>query len=178
MGIEIDGAKAGTECPVCGKGKFRAETVTHDVAHLLGLVSVQVGNLPVLKCDACGAVKIPGAFLEVISLAIAGDMLKRERLDAIEVKFLRKLLGYTQQELGKHLGVDRVTVNRWENASSASLYGTTSYALRSHVFMKLRPEARSFFDAAEKALHEQSDPGEPKAKYDFPDVCRIVRPAA
>jgi hypothetical protein len=56
---------------------------------------------------------LPGDVLELVSLAIAGSMLSQAELDPIEVKFLRKLLEYTQAELAVHLGLDRATANRW-----------------------------------------------------------------
>ena len=36
-------------------------------------------------------------------------------MDSKEIKAIRKRLGFTQTELANELGVNQVTVNRWEN---------------------------------------------------------------
>lgn len=36
-------------------------------------------------------------------------------MDAKLVKHIRKRMGFTQKELAEKIGVDQVTVNRWEN---------------------------------------------------------------
>ena len=149
--------KSGTICPSCGKGKLAIRAGKRDIGPLLGLVEVTVKNLSAPSCMACGAVLVPGDVLELISLSIAGSMLSQAELDPIEVKFLRKLLEYTQSELAAHLGVDRATANRWEQ-EGGRLTGANSYALRSHVFMQLGEKAGPLFAAAEKALKEHSVP--------------------
>jgi DNA-binding XRE family transcriptional regulator len=121
------------------------------------LVEVTVKNLSAPSCRACGAVLVPGDVLELLSLAIAGFMLSQSDLEPIEVKFLRKVLEYTQAELAEHLGVDRATANRWEQ-EGGRVTGANSYALRSHVFMQLRDKAGPLFATAEKALKEHSTP--------------------
>ena len=68
------------------------------------------------------------------------EALTQAELEPIEVRFLRKLLEYTQADLAEHLGVDRATANRWEQ-DGGRLTGANSYALRSHVFMQLGKKA-------------------------------------
>src|ERR1700689_229879 len=106
--------KAATICPSCEKGKLTVKAGKQDIGPLLGLDEVIVKNLSVPSCSACGAVLVPGDVLELASLLVAGSMLPQAELEPIEVKFLRKLLEYTQAELAEHLGVDRATANRWE----------------------------------------------------------------
>jgi DNA-binding XRE family transcriptional regulator/predicted RNA-binding Zn-ribbon protein involved in translation (DUF1610 family) len=164
--------QAGSVCPNCGKGKLIVKSGKRDVGPLLGLVEVTVKNLFAPTCPACGAVLVPGDVLELLSIAIAGSMLCQAELDPIEVKFLRKLLEYTQAELAEHLGVDRATANRWEQ-ESGRLTGANSYALRSHVFMQLRDKAGPLFSAAEKALKEHSTPRPAVPAYRTLDVERL-----
>lgn len=133
------------------------QVATRDVGHLLGLNEVKVIDLPAPVCVACGAVVIPGTLLDMASLAIAGDMLTQSKLEPIEVRFLRKLLGYTQEELASHLGVDRITANRWEQSANR-LSGAQCYALRSHVFVRLRKKAGPLFDRAEASLRDLPSP--------------------
>ena len=78
-----------------------------------------------------------GPVVEEIVFHLAATILARPELDAIEVRFLRKLVGDTQQELADRLNVNRVTVSRWENASEP-ITGPDAYAIRSHVFFRLR----------------------------------------
>lgn len=164
--------QAGTICPNCGKGKLTVKPGKRDVGPLLGLMEVTVKNLSAPSCPACGAVLVPGDVLELLSLAIAGSMLSQAELEPIEVKFLRKVLEYTQAELAEHLGVDRATANRWEQ-DGGRLTGANSYALRSHVFMQLRDKAGPLFAAAEKALKEHSTPRPAVPAYRTLDVERL-----
>jgi DNA-binding transcriptional regulator YiaG len=159
-------------CPRCEKGKLRIKVATRDIGPLLGLIEVNVKDLPAPTCDECDAVLIPGRVLDDASLAIAGDMLTQSELEPIEVKFLRKLLSYTQGELGEHLDVDRATVNRWEQPS-ARLGGTQCYALRSLVFVQLKKKAGSMFDRAEQALREHSVPRPKIPSYRNLDAARL-----
>jgi DNA-binding XRE family transcriptional regulator len=131
-----------------------------------------VKNLSAPSCPACGAVLVPGEVLELVSLAIAGSMLSQAELEPIEVRFLRKLLEYTQADLAEHLGVDRATANRWEQ-EGCRLTGANSYALRSHVFVQLRDKAGTHFSAAEKALKEHSKPRPAVPGYRTLDVERL-----
>jgi DNA-binding XRE family transcriptional regulator len=164
--------KAGTICPNCGKGKLTVKAGKRDIGPLLGLIEVTVKNLSAPSCPACGAVLVPGDVLELVSLAIAGSMLSQAELDPIEVKFLRKLLEYTQAELAEHLGVDRATANRWEQ-EGGRLEGANSYALRSHVFMQLGDKAGPLFAGAQKALKEHSAPRPDVPAYRTLDVSRL-----
>ena len=51
--------------------------------------------------------------------AIATDIAnKHGRLTGRELRFLRSMLRLSQQKLGEHAGVQRVTVTRWENGEA------------------------------------------------------------
>lgn len=164
--------QTGTICPSCGKGKLTFKGGKRDLGPLLGLNEVTVENLSAPSCPTCGAILVPGDVLELVSLAIAGSMLSQAELEPIEVRFLRKLLEYTQADLAEHLGVDRATANRWEQ-EGGRLTGANSYALRSHVFMQLRDKAGALFAAAEKALKEHSPPRPTVPAYRTLDVERL-----
>ena len=134
-----------------------------DVASLLGLVRVVITNLPVAVCEKCGPQAIDGGILETVAMLISAEMLSRAELDAMEVKFLRKRLGYTQEDLALHLGVDRVTVNRWE-AGPSMLSGPAAYAIRSHALICLERNAPALFrqvrrDIIEPPTMTSSKPG-------------------
>jgi YgiT-type zinc finger domain-containing protein len=165
-------AQTGTVCPSCGKAKLTFKTGKRDLGPLLGLNEVTVENLSAPSCPACGAVLVSGEVLELVSFAIAGSMLSQAELEPIEVRFLRKLLEYTQADLAEHLGVDRATANRWEQ-DGGRLTGANSYALRSHVFVQLRDKAGPLFAAAEKALKEHAAPRPAVPAYRTLDVQRL-----
>jgi DNA-binding transcriptional regulator YiaG len=98
---------------------------------------VSVEHLPALVCTKCGTVTVAGALLDAVANLLAALILKNPALDAGEVRYLRKMVGDTQEEFARRLEVERATVNRWEN-STAPISGPTAYAIRSHVFFRLR----------------------------------------
>jgi hypothetical protein len=126
--------------------------VSYDVGPLLGMPQVQVEHLPALVCAKCGAATVGGAVLDAVSMLLAALILRRSSLQATEVRYLRKVVGDTQEEFAKRLEVDRATVNRWENAA-APITGTPAYAIRSHVFFRLRRKS-TMIDAAAEAFVE------------------------
>ena len=101
-------------CPICGSKKTRQiRTPYHYSAS--GLDNVYLLGVPYMRCSSCDddIVVIPHE-QQLLDL-IAVDLIRSERrLDSSEVRYLRKNAEWTQQELGDSLGVDRVTVNRWE----------------------------------------------------------------
>jgi YgiT-type zinc finger domain-containing protein len=123
-------------CSECEQGVLRPKTIEHDVGALLGMKDVRVKNLPALVCSSCGAVSIDGAMLDHLTLGLASVIVQQPAITGEEARFLRKLVGDTQSELAAKLGVDRVTVNRWEN-SVEPIAGAASYALRSHAVLRL-----------------------------------------
>lgn len=141
----------GILCSSCGQGHLAEKVVNHDVGALLGMPPVMVEHLPALACPKCGEVTVPGALLEAISMALAALILKRPSLLATEVRFLRKVVGDTQEEFAGRLEVDRATVNRWEN-STVAISGTQAYAIRSHVFFRLRGKSTVVDSVAETFL--------------------------
>lgn len=124
-------------CSVCGKGSLVQKLIDHDVGALLDMKRVVVHNMPALVCTKCGSVNMYGGILDQIALLLAVSILQLQELDPVEVRYLRKLIGDTQEEFAERLGVVRATVNRWEN-SSEPVKGPDAYAIRSHAFFRLR----------------------------------------
>jgi hypothetical protein len=146
----------GILCSACGKGRLADKVVSHDVGPLLGMPHVKVEHLPALACAKCGAVTVGGAVLDAVSMLLAAVILRRASLEASEVRYLRRMVGDTQEEFAKRLEVDRATVNRWEN-SVAAITGTPAYAIRSHVFFRLRHKS-AVIDAVGEAFAETGSP--------------------
>lgn len=105
-----------------------------DVGPTLGLTSVVVRNLAAYKCDACEDMLVPGPMLEAISAMVVRELLTHSfPLGGVEVRFLRKAAGLTQLELAARLGIDRVSVARWESEDNRHLAGPESIAVRAVI---------------------------------------------
>jgi len=140
----------GSKCSDCGAGRLSVDHVTHDMASLFGMESVKVNNLPVLVCSRCKHLTITGPVIDGISMLLAATILGTTELGWMEIKYLRKLIGDTQDEFAQKLNVDRVTVSRWEN-SKVPITGITSEAIRLHAYLRLRGRSPAI-DAVGAAL--------------------------
>ncbi len=130
------------ECTKCREAKLEERIVPkHEVGDLLGLPAVLV-NAPLLQCPKCGAVHVPGHVLDFLIPALAAKVVAVSELAANETKFLRKVIGLTQNELADRLELSRATVARWE-ADDSVLAGTNSFALRALVAMHLMQDRPS-----------------------------------
>jgi len=84
-----------------------------------GLDNVMLINVPMYECPTCKleAPRIPN--ISDVHRRIAEQLIGKESvLDAKEIRFLRKELGLKEVELADYLGVDKVTVSRWETGAS------------------------------------------------------------
>ena len=83
-----------------------------------GLDSVTLENIFVYRCAQCGVIvtEIPasGELHRVLVMAIIS---KLSLLSAQEIRFLRKMAGFSSKELAATLGASASTVSRWENGS-------------------------------------------------------------
>lgn len=90
-----------------------------DYAYLeSGLSNVIVRGLEVRRCKKCGNedVVIPRMkqLHRVIAMALLG---KKARFAPPEIRFLRKHLGWSQEDLARTFGVRSETVSRWETGA-------------------------------------------------------------
>lgn len=103
------------KCPTCGSERFASIKAHH---HFLesGLENVHLTNVDVWVCSDCGEeiVSIPRS-TELMKLIGESILLKPTSLNGSEIRFLRKNLHLKINEFAQLLGVDRVTVSRWEN---------------------------------------------------------------
>ena len=101
------------QCYEC-KGTMRGRRENYRYAEC-GLSSVVLMDVLVFHCK-CGAI-VP----EIPALGILHDQLmldllrKKTLLCAEEVRFLRKMTGYSATRLAKSMSVTKETVSRWEN---------------------------------------------------------------
>ena len=102
------------KCITCGQ---QAELHHEDRPLQLGLpYTVIAQNSPVYVCPGCGARYPALAAPRQTLTAIAQWIVRRPgRLAGAEIRFLRNVLAWSQEELGTQLGVAVETISRWEN---------------------------------------------------------------
>lgn len=113
MTRNIDQAIATTRCYECGhpmEGRKGEHKYTE-----CGLNSVTLKDILVFRCTNCSAVvpEIPAA--GVLHRVIALRLLAKENLlSGSEIRFLRKLCGYSANEFAEIVGSRKSVVSRWE----------------------------------------------------------------
>lgn len=102
-------------CPICGSEEL---VKTKKLHHFLesGLPNVYLVDVDVWECPACEEeiVSIPKV-PELLKCIAEYIITKPDSLTGREIRFLRKNLILKINEFAALLGVDRVTVSRWEN---------------------------------------------------------------
>lgn len=134
-------------CLSCQQAHAVPKQIDHDVGALLGMTSVVVKRMVAPVCPKCGWVEVPGQILDRVAMALGAFLLQQETLLPSEVRYLRKLVGDTQEEFGQRLGASRITVTRWEAPEAGRLDGTQAYAVRAHVYFRLRRRSPLIADA-------------------------------
>jgi len=130
----VEEVMATAKCRECGgfmegrKGSYRYVES--------GLNSVTINDILVFHCTQCNDVvpEIPaaGVLHRVIAVQI---LLKKTLLTDSELRFLRKLCGYSINEFSEVIGSSKSVVSRWENGSP---HGKgTDRLVRLLVFTKL-----------------------------------------
>lgn len=103
-------------CSSCGQ-KVRAKKGDYNYVGS-GLTNVVLKGIELYYCPACGEVspKIPK--VKGLHRAIAKGLIeKTSLLTGEEIRFLRKEMGLRAKALAEVMGVDKVTVSRWETGS-------------------------------------------------------------
>jgi len=102
-------------CYDCGRKMYgRRENYTYSDC---GLRSVILLNILVFHCE-CGAIvpEIPSP--SVLHVSIAMNVLKKKTLlSGEEVRFLRKVAGYSATDLSNVIGMTNTAVSHWETSS-------------------------------------------------------------
>ncbi len=102
------------DCTNCGQKMVKMEGIYP--YHESGLKNVTLVNVPMYKCPACKETEVEIPRLEELHVLLAFlIVLQPDPLKGDEVRYLRKNLGYSQEELANLSGVTRVTVTRWES---------------------------------------------------------------
>jgi DNA-binding transcriptional regulator YiaG len=98
----------------CG-GSLRVATLDeYDFSDYVGF-KVILTNVPGLRCDKCHGETIVGGMINAaMNLTLRRISESPRRLHGAEAKYLRRNLGITQEELAIRMGINRVTVAKWE----------------------------------------------------------------
>jgi len=105
-----------------------------------GLKNVILKGILVFRCKKCGA-EVPeivgaSALHSLIGIRL---LFKEDRLAGEEVRFLRKLVGYSATELAELAGTSKPVVSRWENR--ATLGSQADRLIRMICFNKMIQDA-------------------------------------
>lgn len=104
-------------CPSCKASDFNE---TLESRPYVGLPSVTMHGVPVLRCAACGAVfrqaQAPAQAAELIARAL---IRKPRRLDPSEFRFLRKRVCKKALDFAALVSATPETLSRWENGKQA-----------------------------------------------------------
>ena len=81
-----------------------------------GIPDVTLLDIVVDRCSECGASELVIPRIEELHRTIAfAVVLHKAKLGGIEVRFLRKYLGYSSKNFAETVGVTPETVSRWEH---------------------------------------------------------------
>lgn len=101
------------KCAQCGHEMEKR--VGHYSYEESGLKNVVLMNIPLYRCPSCKETEVEIPHMEELHLLLGFLLvLKPIRLKGEEVRYLRKHLGYTAEDLASFLGLSRLTVTRWE----------------------------------------------------------------
>ncbi|MDA8215221.1 MAG: helix-turn-helix domain-containing protein [Nitrospiraceae bacterium] len=101
------------KCHICGE--IMQKTKGSYVYRESGLDNVVLTGITIYKCS-CGEKMPEISNIDGLHRVIANALVKKKTpLSGKEVRFLRKQIGLSAKELAAVLGVNPVTVSRWEN---------------------------------------------------------------
>jgi putative zinc finger/helix-turn-helix YgiT family protein len=104
------------ECYEC-HGEMRATRQNYYYTEC-GLQSVVLMNILVFHCTKCSAIVPEIPAVGWLHRSISWDLLhKKTLLSGEEIKFIRKVAGYSATELASVMGISKVTVSRWETGA-------------------------------------------------------------
>jgi putative zinc finger/helix-turn-helix YgiT family protein len=105
------------KCAQCGH-RMEKTTGVHRYEES-GLKNVMLMNVPLYKCTSCGETEVEIPAMEELHCLIGLFVLYQpDRLGSAEVRYLRKHMGYSQDELASYVGVTRGTITRWESGGT------------------------------------------------------------
>lgn len=143
------------KCYECGRAELRSEVGVHEYV-MAGLpYPVVLVGVPIERCPECGeeVVTIPDP--EELHRLLALNIVEADRpILAEEVRFLRKWLSKSAEDMATLMGVDLKTLSRWENGKQ-KMGKVAERLLRLLLHQKLAPEAVTFAEDVFPMLHDE-----------------------
>lgn len=98
----------------CG-GHLRPQLLAeYDFSGYVGF-PLKLLNVPGLRCTKCAAETVHGGVINLVFKVLVSVIAQSPgRLNAEQARFLRRVVGTTQQELSDRMGIARETVAKWE----------------------------------------------------------------
>lgn len=111
-----------------------------------GLKNIHLIDIPMYKCTSCGETEVEIPAMEELHLLLGLIVVyQAKELTSDDVRYLRKHMAYSQEELASKLGVTRASVARWEtNESTKPIRLTHDLHLRRFYLEKKGKEFDSF----------------------------------
>ncbi len=102
------------KCRECGRAELTSKAENYRYTES-GLPNVVLAGVEVRRCPECGHHELVLPRVAELHRVIAGAVLRKPgRLGGAEVRYLRKLLGWSGVDFARHMGVDASTVSNWE----------------------------------------------------------------
>jgi putative zinc finger/helix-turn-helix YgiT family protein len=102
-------------CTSCGgQMRTRRENFLYDAC---GLPNVTLLGVKVSRCPQCGEYEVAIPQIDDLHKAMAQALIRKtSRLDAAEIRYLRKYLGWSGADFATHMGMKPETISRWETS--------------------------------------------------------------
>lgn len=125
--------KMNNKCLSCGtEMKMKVETVKHDE----GGLDITLMGVPVYRCPKCGDREVEIPNLGGLHREIAHSLAHRpSRLRPAEIRFMRKYLGLSMEDLAKRLKTGLDTVKHWEAKRARRMSPQAEVLLRWNVLL-------------------------------------------
>jgi putative zinc finger/helix-turn-helix YgiT family protein len=132
------------KCYSCGKAEMTERIGHHEYVEARLPYRVILVGIPVAQCPACGEARVtipnPEGLHEALSLLIVNA---NRALHPGEIRFVRKYLDKSAEQLAAMMGVDAKTLSRWENGRQ-KMGPVAERLLRVVVRERLSPKQKDY----------------------------------
>lgn len=119
----------------CG-GEMKVTVETHHYVES-GLSDVYLDGIEVRRCPACGEEEVAIPAIESLHKAIGSALIRKpHRLAGPEVRFLRKLLGWSGEVFASRMGVTPSQASRWQSDADQPIGAVADRLLRALVVIE------------------------------------------